>query len=134
MKKLSLAFAAIVAVIAPALAQAQYLPGGPGAVQVVNKGVAILQWIPKILFTLMFIYLVYNIFTYVVRGKNNAEEKAEALKGIFFGILGLFIALAIPGITLLIARTTGVGVGSTIGGAQGQYLPQSYSDPLLLPQ
>ena len=131
MKKLSLAFAALLGVIAPFAAQAQYLPGGPGAVEVVNRGVVIINWIPKILFTLMFIFLVYNIFMYVIRG-NNAEEKGKALKGIGFGVLGLFIALAIPGLTLLISRTLGIGVGSTIGGAQGQYLPGVYNEQLVI--
>lgn len=73
----------------------------------------------SIIITLAILYIVYNVFRYLIAG--GEEEKKKGGMAILYGVVGLFVILSIWGLVRILTRTFDTGDNNSV--QQGE-LPQ----------
>lgn len=86
---------------------------GRGLLNIVNTFKQIANVFYSSLFVVALILFFIGIFKYLLPGKG-AEDKKAGLQFIGFGILAIFVMVAIWGIIGFLSQNTGIGVGGDI--------------------
>lgn len=63
----------------------------------------------QIIIALAVIYIVYGVFTYLIRGANSEDGKEKGKNTILYGVIGLFVILSIWGIVNIVRSTFKTG-------------------------
>jgi membrane protease YdiL (CAAX protease family) len=113
-------------VAAPAIAFAQYPPGGSGddigsvAQTILNT---INQVLVPLLFAIAFIVFLYGVFRYFILGGADEAQRESGRQFILWGLIGFVVMISLWGLVNVIANT--FGFGNTLE----QQLPQTPPAP-----
>lgn len=111
MKKFLLA---LVALVLPAVASAQYVAGGPTLFDVTDTGFRIINAVPRMLIAVAVIIFMYNLVQYLLKKGSDAKAAGDALKIAGWSIVVIFIMLAWMAGVALLSSTTGLGIGGQL--------------------
>ncbi len=115
-----------VVLFAPAVASAQNaLPDSTALNALLGIVKTTLNYIIPILITLAVIYFIWGVISFAI--SKDEEERKKARDQIVYGIIGLFVIVAIWGLVGFLSNLTGVGTGG--GGTEGG-LPCVDQNPL----
>ena len=70
---------------------------------VTSKATAIGTLVIQIIISLTVLYIIYNVFKYLVAG--SPDDRAEGGKSILFGVIALFVMFSIWGLVYLLTNT-----------------------------
>jgi uncharacterized membrane protein YfcA len=73
----------------------------------------VLNYIIPILITFAVIYFIWGVISYVIA--KDEEARKESRDKIIYGVIGIFVIVAIWGLVGFLSTTLGVGVGGTAG-------------------
>ncbi len=79
----------------------------------INITKTVLNYIIPILITFAVIYFIWGVISYVI--SKDEEARAESRDKIIYGVIGIFVIVAIWGLVGFLSTTLGVGVGGTAG-------------------
>ena len=113
-------------VFAPTIAFAQnLLPDSTALEGLLGIVKMTLNYIIPILITLAVIYFIWGVISFALA--KDEEERAKSRSQMIYGIIGLFVIVAIWGLVGFLSTLTGVGTGG--GGTEGG-LPCVDQNPL----
>ncbi|MBU6370857.1 MAG: hypothetical protein KGH93_02490 [Patescibacteria group bacterium] len=101
MKKISAIGAAALMPVTALAANLQYTGGGLGGLIVWFSG--ILTLVVPVLIALAVVWFIWNVFRYTIA--SNEEAKKEATSGIVWGIVGIFVMVAVWGLVGVLQNT-----------------------------
>jgi hypothetical protein len=83
------------------------------------------RFLVPLIFTIAFIVFIWGVFNYFILGGANQEKREEGKKFVMYGLIGFVIMVAIWGIVILLANSTGLDPNSrpripTSGAFQGE--------------
>lgn len=114
MSKITTVGASIVAFFAPLFAFAQSSPvitGGQSGQGLLLGFMRLLSLAMPILTTLAVLYFIWNVITFVMA---DGPEKSKKRETLIWGLVALFVILAVWGIIAVISNTLDIGVGGSL--------------------
>lgn len=87
--------------------------GGTDIFHILNLTKSTLNYLIIIFITLALVFFIYNVTKNVIGG--DAEERANAKNTIIYGVIGIFVIVAIWGIVNFVGRTLGISNPVPVG-------------------